>query len=293
MAFDRQAAKQAGYSDDEIDAYLQSQPRQEKNNGPVAPGAVAESSTEPPPPSTVIGETGGMGPALATAGMAVAPYVVPAAIAGAGIYGAAKVGGWGRDLANTAREGMEAYKYGVNANTQMATENASLQRERMLERMARNGDKAAQAELEALQQARNARVMPAGNAPASNSQAGQKAFSQMGQQLGGAPKPVAPVAPVAPTMAPTQAAQPGMIQRGMDLAGQVRQAAAQRIMPAMGQAGQAMSQAGSMFGKGLSAAAPALRVGGMASNALYSGDLNANEQQELERRRKMSPTITR
>ena len=288
MAFDRQAAKQAGYSDDEIDAYLQSQPRQEKDNGPVAPGAVAESSTEPPPPSTVIGETGGMGPALATAGMAAAPYVVPAAIAGAGIYGAAKVGGWGRDLANTAREGMEAYKYGVNANTQMATENASLQRERMLERMARNGDAAAKAELDALQQARNAKVMPN-----SNAQAGQKAFGQMGQQLAGAPKPIAPVAPVAPTMAPTQAAQPGMIQRGMDMASQVRQAAAQRIMPAMGQAGQAMSQAGSMFGKGLSAAAPALRVGGMASNALYSGDLNTGEQQELERRRKMSPTITR
>jgi hypothetical protein len=48
-----------------------------------------------------------------------------------------------------------------------------------------------------------------------------------------------------------------------------------------------------MFGKGLSAAAPALRVGGMASNALYSGDLNADEQAELERRRKMQPTITR
>ena len=286
MAFDRQAAKQAGYSDDEIDAYLQSQPKKEKDNGPVQPGVMTESSTEPPPPSTVIGETGGMGPALATAGMAVAPYVVPAAIAGAGIYGAAKVGGWGRDLANTAREGMEAYKYGVNANTQMAAENASLQRERMLERMARNGDMAAKAELDALQQARNARVMPT-----SNIQAGQKAFNQMGQQLGGAPKPVAPVAPVAP--APS--AQPGMIQRGMDLAGQVRQAAAQRIMPAMGQAGQAMSQAGSMFGKGLSAVAnsPLTRVGGTIANAAYSGDLNTGEQQELERRRKMSPTITR
>jgi hypothetical protein len=220
--------------------------------------------------------------------MAAAPYVVPAAIGGAGIYGALKVGGWANELSKTAREGMEAYKYGVNANTQMATENASLQRERMLERMARNGDAAAKAELDALQQARNAKVMPN-----SNAQAGQKAFGQMGQQLAGAPKPVAPVAPVAPTMAPTQAAQPGMIQRGMDLAGQVRQAAAQRIMPAMGQAGQAMSQAGSMFGKGLSAAAPALRVGGMASNALYSGDLNANELAELERRRKMQPTITR
>ena len=106
--------------------------------------------------------------------------------------------------------------------------------------------------------------------------------------------PVVPQAPAVPQgMAPTQAAQPGMMQRGMDMANQVRQAAAQRIMPAMGQAGQAISQAGSMFGRGLSAAAPALRVGGIVSNALYSGDLNADEQAELERRRKMQPTITR
>lgn len=277
MAFDRQAAKQAGYSDEEIDAYLQSQPKKEKDSGPVQPGAMTEASTEPPPPSTVIGDTGGIMPAIATAGMAVAPYALPAAATGAGIYGALKVGGWANELGKTAREGMEAYKYGVNANTQMAAENASLQRERMLERMARNGDMAAKAELDALQQARNARVMPT-----SNMQAGQKAFSQMGQQLGGAPKPVAPVAPVAPT----PSAQPGMIQRGMDMASQVRQAAAQRIMPAMG-------QAGSMFGKGLSAVAPIARVGGMASNALYSGDLNTGEQAELERRRKMQPTITR
>jgi len=277
MAFDRQAAKQAGYSDEEIDAYLQSQPKKEKDSGPVQPGAMTEASTEPPPPSTVIGETGGIMPAVATAGMAVAPYVLPTAAAGAGIYGALKVGGWANELGKTAREGMEAYKYGVNANTTMAAENASLQRERMLERMARNGDMAAKAELDALQQARNARVMPTTNAPA-----GQQAFSQMGQQLAGAPKPVAPVAPVAPT----PSAQPGMLQRGADMANQVRQAAAQRIMPAM-------QQAGSLFGKGLSAAAPALRVGGMASNALYSGDLNSGEQAELERRRKMQPTITR
>jgi hypothetical protein len=121
---------------------------------------------------------------------------------------------------------------------------------------------------------------------------GAGAFNQMANQLGNNtiqfPKGAVSPAQVAP---PTQA--PGMIQRGMDMASQVRQAAAQRIMPAMGQAGQAMSQAGSMFGKGLTAAAPALRIGGMASNALYSGDLNANEQAELERRRQMQPTITR
>jgi hypothetical protein len=92
--------------------------------------------------------------------------------------------------------------------------------------------------------------------------------------------------PSAPATAPATTPKPNMIQRGTDIANQMRQFAAQRVVPVAQQAGQ-------MVGRGLSAAAPALRVGGMASNALYSGDLNANEQQELERRRKMSPTITR
>lgn len=217
MAFDRQAAKQAGYSDEEIDAYLQSQPKQEKPDGPVAPGATTETSTEPPPPSTVIGETGGIMPAVATAGMAVAPYVVPAALAGAGLYGATKIGGWANELGKTAREGMEAYKYGVNANTTMAQENASLQRERMLERMARGGDVAAKAELDALQQARNARVMPG-----STAQAGQQAFNQMGQQLARGPVAPAPQAPAS-------------------MASRVQQAAASKIAnlpPALGTAGK-------------------------------------------------------
>jgi hypothetical protein len=287
MAFDRQAAKQAGYSDDEIDAYLQSQPKQEKPGGPVAPGAATEKSTEPPPPSTVIGETGGMGPAIATAGMAVAPYVAPAALAGAGIYGALKVGGWANELGKTAREGMEAYKYGVNANTEMAQQNASLQRERMLERMARGGDEAAKAELAALQQARNARVLPTGSAPG-----GQQAFNQMGQQLTQA-RPVSPASmpapmPSAPAATPAATPRPSVMQRGTDIANQMRQFAAQRVIPAVGQAGQ-------MAGRGLSAVAnsPITRVGGTIANAAYSGDLNTGEAAELERRRKMAPTITR
>jgi hypothetical protein len=55
----------------------------------------------------------------------------------------------------------------------------------------------------------------------------------------------------------------------------------------------AAQQAGQMASRGLAAAAPALRVGGMAANAMYSGDLNADEAAELERRRKMAATITR
>jgi hypothetical protein len=79
-----------------------------------------------------------------------------------------------------------------------------------------------------------------------------------------------------------------MMQRGMDYASKMREVAAQRVLPVMGQAGQ-------MAGRGLAAVAnsPVARYGGMAANALYSGDLNANEAAELERRRKMAPTITR
>jgi len=124
---------------------------------------------------------------------------------------------------------------------------------------------------------------------------GAGAFNQMASHLGNNTIQF-PNAPVAPSAAPMPQ-QPGVIQRGMDMASQVRQAAAQRIMPAMGQAGQAISQtaqqAGSLFGKGLTAAAPALRVGGMAANAMYSGDLNTGDAAELERRRRMAPTITR
>ena len=93
----------------------------------------------------------------------------------------------------------------------------------------------------------------------------------------------------APAAGPApRAPAPSVMQRGTDIANQMRQFAAQRVIPVAQQAGQ-------MAGRGLAAVAnsPLARVGGMASNALYSGDLNANEAAELERRRKMAPTITR
>jgi hypothetical protein len=290
MAFDRQAAKDAGYTDDEINAFLQAKP-ETKTITPVAPGSEVDPGEPPPPPDADTYKQAGEGnfmPAIGTAAAAVAPYALPAAAAGVGLYGAAKVGGWANELSKTAREGMEAYKYGVNATTQMATENASLQRERMLERMARGGDEAAKAELAALQQARNARVMPTGSAPG-----GQQAFNQMSQQLSQA-RPVSPASMPAPMPSASAAAPaprapaPSVMQRGTDIANQMRQFAAQRVIPVAQQAGQ-------MAGRGLAAVAnsPVARVGGMASNALYSGDLNANEAAELERRRKMAPTITR
>jgi len=273
MAFDRQAAKQAGYSDDEIDAYLQSQPTKEKDKGPVQPGVMTESSTEPPPPSTVISETGGgMGPALATAGMAVAPYVVPTAgVLAAGIGGSKIYNAWkaGTDAAQAIAQSQAQ---------QAAADRAAAQglQQRFEQRMAQ----------QATQMPKPTASMP--GTPNFGAGAPGTAMPTNPYQMPTAGPVASQPAPMpsAPATATAATPKPNMIQRGTDIANQMRQFAAQRVIPAMGQAGQ-------MVGKGLSAAAPALRVGGMASNALYSGDLNANEQQELERRRKMSPTITR
>jgi len=221
---------------------------------------------------------------LAAAGAATAlskvPYVGPALQKTAGAFVPQPI----KTIASAIPEGMANWAKGIESADAKSLTSINNQIKNLMV-----ANKEVPENLKAAQQYFQSKLKIPTATGAPPSAAGQQAFSQMGQQLAGAPKPVAPVAPVAPT----PSAQPGMIQRGMDLAGQVRQAAAQRIMPAMGQAGQAMSQAGSMFGKGLTAAAPALRIGGMASNALYSGDLNSGDQAELERRRKMQPTITR
>ena len=81
MAFDRAAAKQAGYSDEEIDAFLKEQEREQRE----PPGA------EPPPPSTVIPEVSSVPSALATTGLGLAEIAGPAA----GAYGAYKLGRYG------------------------------------------------------------------------------------------------------------------------------------------------------------------------------------------------------
>jgi len=91
MAFDRQAALAAGYTEEEIDEFLR---KQQQTQAPgAAPGA------EPPPPSTVIAEvpSGITSPAgLATTGLGIAEVAVPAALGvatyKAGEYGVKKLG---------------------------------------------------------------------------------------------------------------------------------------------------------------------------------------------------------
>ena len=75
MAFDRESAKAAGYTDEEIDAFLQSHPAAEQAT------QKNEAVGEPPDSNTVVNATGTSPSAIATTGaLAVAPYVGTAEI---------------------------------------------------------------------------------------------------------------------------------------------------------------------------------------------------------------------
>jgi hypothetical protein len=99
MAFDRAAAKASGYSDEEIDAYLQANPHVAKET-PPAP----VSADTPPPPSTEVPDINRTAEALATAGLG----------AGNVISG---VGGAVKDLIAPAASAYGAYKLGQVANS--------------------------------------------------------------------------------------------------------------------------------------------------------------------------------
>jgi len=90
MAFDREAAKAEGYTDDEINAYLQAEAEKKKQTAP------AVDVGEPPAPQTKINTVGTSAEAVGTtAGLAVAPYVLPAAGAAAAALGGSKLyGAW-------------------------------------------------------------------------------------------------------------------------------------------------------------------------------------------------------
>jgi len=96
MAFDREAAKAEGYSDDEINAYLQAEAEKNKQTAP------AVDVGEPPAPQTKINPVETTATAAATTGaMAIAPYVGTAALGAGGLYGA-----------SVAKQAFDAYKEG-------------------------------------------------------------------------------------------------------------------------------------------------------------------------------------
>jgi hypothetical protein len=107
MAFNREAALAEGYSEDEINAYMQAEA--EKKKQPTAP---VVDVGEPPAPQTKIETVGTSPEAVATTGaMAIAPYVLPAAAAGAAALGGSKLyGAWNasaeaaKDLARAQME---------------------------------------------------------------------------------------------------------------------------------------------------------------------------------------------
>ena len=220
MAFDRESAKQAGYSDEEIDAYLQSQPQQEKPGGAIKPGDTVVSDTEPPPPTSVVSTAGGggFGSAAMTTALAAAPIAVPAALGAAGLYG-------GSVLKN-------AYK-AYNARTAADRASAAELHNRFEQRMAPAGPVAPTPTQTVPTGQQMNRPMPTGMATPTQT-------VPMGAPMG-APQP-------APMAAPTAA--PSVLQRGMDISSQIRQLAASRVLPAVNMASKALLPAQIAMGVG-------------------------------------------
>lgn len=120
MAFDRAAALAAGYSEDEIDGYLQSQPKEK-----------AEPVGAPPAPTTVVKEAGEgeYGPAIAAAAgaaAAAAPYVA----GGGALYAGGKYL-QGKNIDAKAAADV------ARIREQSSLANIELQREKIAERAAR------------------------------------------------------------------------------------------------------------------------------------------------------------
>ena len=114
MAFDREAAKEAGYTDEEIDAFLQSKGKKEEVSQSVT------IATEPPPPGAEIQSPGGGLGTAATIGAAVAPTA--ATLGGIGTaYGAYRLGkaaqaagGLGQALSNIPTNIMNKFQRSTN-----------------------------------------------------------------------------------------------------------------------------------------------------------------------------------
>jgi hypothetical protein len=211
-----------------------------------------------------------------------APYVIPTVATGAGLYGVAKVGGWGRNLVNTVGEGVKA----MNTQT-MASQHAA---EGVADRALVNQGVMTAEEALARQQAREA---------AMNAQRGVKQVAQTTGQVAQNVRPAVPtgapatgpvaqttgqvaqnVRPAVPTGAPATgpvAPPMGAAANEASMTNSVRQAAASRIsnlMPkateALGSVGRAVSPALGAAGRFLSAANPYLTA---AQGLTYSKDL--------------------
>jgi hypothetical protein len=253
MAFDREAAKQAGYTDDEINAYLQAEAKKAK-----APTPVTTDVGEPPAPTTSITpvETSAGG-GLTQFGLAAAPYVVPAA---AGAYAIKK----GADALGAVNKGINAMSdiassQQAQAQARMASEQGIAQR--FEQRMAQQAGQAVRPV---------APSTPTYNVPTSNMPVA---------------RPAIPTAPTAPTpLAPQAAAagaapeEAGILSRASDI---VRRLALDKVAPGLAKAG---------IGAGLMAYSPDLgpkvpsvgRMKGMEINPLTGAPWTPDQIKQYE-----------
>jgi hypothetical protein len=155
----------------------------------------------------------------AAVGSAVAPYAIPTVATGAGLYGAAKVGGWGRNVVNKVGEGINA----MNTQSLVGQHAAEGVADREL---VRQGAMSAQ-------EAMNRQVA---REAAMNAQRGPAQAAQAARAAG-------PVNPMA--------AEQGLANR-------VKQTAAQRITGLMPSMGEALGSAGRMAGRVVGGVGPAL-----------------------------------
>lgn len=123
----------AGFSDADINDYVANEGKQTElkpvnPNSPITDSGLPEIDVTQPSDTLSKAQSAGVpttnqGSMMTDAtavGAAVAPYVVPAVATGLGLYGAGKVGGWGRNLANQVGQGINAF------NTQsMASQHAA------------------------------------------------------------------------------------------------------------------------------------------------------------------------
>jgi hypothetical protein len=192
MSLDRQAAKAAGYTDAEIDAYEAEQ----KQKGAPAQEVAGTEPPPPPPPSATQNQTNDVnyGELAATMGMAAAPYVLPtagAAVAGGAGYGLYK---FGKGVLETGRDVSQA----------------------MRERTA----------LDAIRESRIAN-RPGMGGPPTTTPAGPQILGPSGQPMAAsAPQPVS--GPVAPNPA---ASQPSIAERVRQIAMQRITPVAQAVAP--------------------------------------------------------------
>lgn len=239
MSFDRQAAIDAGYSEEEINAYLQSNEKKKR----AEPVTV---DSEPPAPGAPIEAVGMGGTEMATtAALGAAPYVLPAAGAAGAAYGGRKLYGAWQESAKAAQ---------ALADAKSASERGIMER---------------------------ATAKAAGRVPVGPAAPAAPAASSLLDQFGrpmAAPAPAAPAAPVKPVA-------PSMLQRGTDLARQMQQAAASKVMPAAtGLLRGAIAPSMAMYTGSTGPAVPSVgRMRGMEINPLTGQGWTPDQIAQYER----------